>query len=295
MTFEALYLYRDVIAAGSFSSGAASRRVSQSAASQTVRQLEHELGVKLIDRTQRPFTVTPEGRKFYDASVALIDQYEKARAEVARQGESVEGTARVAVIYSVGLQDMGYYTQKFNARYPQARIRMAFLHPNEVVEAVVNDAADLGILSFPPALRSLEVIAWREEPMVFVCRPDHRLARRRMVMAKDMASEKFIAFDKNLTIRKAIDKALRKRGVRVNVAMEFDNIETIKQAIVTQPGVGILPKPSVSQEIEKGTMAAVPIEMTELVRPVGIIHRKGKLLTPAAAKLLEFLQIERQR
>jgi DNA-binding transcriptional LysR family regulator len=295
MTFEALYLYRDVVAAGSFSSGAANRRVSQSAASQTVRQLEHELGVKLIDRTQRPFTVTPEGRKFFEASIQLIGQYEKARAEIGRQRESVEGTARVAVIYSVGLQDMGYYTQRFNARYPHAKIRMAFLHPREVVEAVVNDTADIGILSFPPSLRSLEVVAWREEPMVFVCEPAHRLARKRLVLARDLVSEKFIAFDKNLAIRKAIDKALRRRGVRVDVAMEFDNIETIKQAIVTQPGVGILPRPSVSQEIERGAMAAVPIEMVELVRPIGIIHRRGKLLNPAAAKLLEFLHMERQR
>jgi DNA-binding transcriptional LysR family regulator len=295
MTFDALYLYRDVIASGSFSAGAASRRVSQSAASQTVRQLEHELGVKLIDRTQRPFTVTPEGRKFFEASIQLIGQYEKARAEIARQGEAVEGTARVAVIYSVGLHDMGYYTQRFNARYPRAKIRMAFLHPNEVVEAVVNDTADIGILSFPPALRSLEVIAWREEPMVFVCEPRHRLARRRVVSAEEMAGERFIAFDKNLPIRKAIDKALRKRGVKVEIAMEFDNIETIKQAIVTQPGVSILPQPSVSQEIERGAVAAVPLDMAELVRPVGIIHRRGKLLNPAAARMLEFLHMERSR
>ncbi|HEX4996820.1 MAG TPA: LysR family transcriptional regulator [Terriglobia bacterium] len=295
MTFDALYLYRDVIAARSFSAGAASRGVSQSAASQTVRQLEHELGVKLIDRTQRPFTVTPEGQKFFEASVALIDQLEKAKAEISRQRESVEGTARVAVIYSVGLQAMGYYTQRFNARYPHAKVRMAFLHPREVVEAVVNDTADLGILSFPPQLRSLEVIEWREEPMVFVCRPDHPLARKKVVAAREMAEERFIAFDKNLPVRKAIDKALRRRGVRVQVAMEFDNIETIKQAIVTQPGVSILPEPSVSQEIEYKSLAAVPTEMKDLARPIGIIHRRGKLLTPAAAKLLEFLASERQR
>jgi DNA-binding transcriptional LysR family regulator len=72
--------------------------VSQSAASQTVSQLERELEVKLIDRKKRPFEVTPEGKKFLESCLALIAQYEKARSELAKHREALEGTARVAVI-----------------------------------------------------------------------------------------------------------------------------------------------------------------------------------------------------
>jgi DNA-binding transcriptional LysR family regulator len=295
VTFDALYLFRDVVLTGSFSGGAASRKVSQSAASQTVSQLERELEVKLIDRKKRPFEVTPEGKKFLESCLALIAQYEKARSELAKHREALEGTARVAVIYSVGLQDMGYYVQRFDVRHPRAKIRLAFLHPNEVIEAVMNDQADLGILSFPLAPRALGVIPWREEPMVFVCPPRHPLARKKLVTSADLAGHSFIAFDRNLAIRKAIDKAFRRRGVRVDVAMEFDNIETIKQAIVTERGVSVLPKPSVSREVENGAVAAVPLDMPELVRPIGIVHRRHKQLNPTAAKLLEFLQSERGR
>jgi len=72
--------------------------------------------------------------------------------------------------------------------------------------------------------------------------------------------------------------------------MEFDNIETIKQAIAIQSGVSILPRTSVSREIENGMVAAVALDMHELVRPIGIIHRRQKLLTPITDKLIEFLQ-----
>ena len=290
MNLETLSLYCDVIRSGSFSLGAAQHRISQSAASQAVRQLDEELGAQLIDRTKRPFMVTPEGRKFFEACLSLLDQYEKVKAEITDQRELVGGTVRVAVIYSVGLQDMGFYTQQFNTRYPHAKIRLAFLHPHEVTEAVINDQADLGILSFPTTHRSLSIIPWHDEPMVFVCHRSHPLARKKLVGAKEIVSEKFIAFDRNLAIRKAIDRSLRQRGVKVNVAMEFDNIETIKQAIAIQSGVSILPKPSVTREIENGMVFAVPMDMPELVRPIGIIHRRQKLLTPIANKLLEFLQ-----
>jgi DNA-binding transcriptional LysR family regulator len=290
MNLETLSLYCDVIRSGSFSLGAAAHRISQSAASQAVRQLEDELGAQLIDRTKRPFMVTPEGKKFFDACLTLLDGFDKAKAEISQQKTMVGGTVRVAVIYSVGLQDMGFYTQQFTTRYPQAKIRLAYLHPNAVVEAIINDEADLGILSFPIPHRSLMIIPWHDEPMVLACHRTHPLAKKRVVSAKDLVDEKFVAFEKNLPIRKAIDKALRQRGGKIDPAMEFDNIETIKQAIVINSGVSILPRPSISREIENGLVAAVPLDMPELVRPIGIIHRRQKLLTATAAKFLEFLQ-----
>jgi len=290
MNIETLSLYCEVIRSGSFSLGAQAHRISQSAASQAVRQLEEELGTKLIDRTKRPFMVTREGRKFFEGCQSLLEQYQKIKAEITEQRETLGGDVRVAVIYSVGLHDMGFYTQQFTARYPQSKIRLAFLHPHEVVDAVISDEADLGILSFPTAHRSLTVIPWHDETMVFVCHRTHPLARKKIVNAREIAGEKFIAFDKNLAIRKAIDRALRQRAVKPDAVMEFDNIETIKQAIAIQSGVSILPKSSVSREIENGILAAVPVDMPELLRPIGIIHRRQRLLTPVASRLIEFLQ-----
>ena len=293
MNLDTLSLYCDVIRSGSFSLGAANHRISQSAASQAVRQLEEEVGAQLIDRTKRPFMVTPEGRKFFEACLILLENFEKAKAEITSQRTLVSGVVRVAVIYSVGLHDMGIYCQQFTTRYPQAKIRLAYLHPHEVVEAVINDEADLGILSFPTPHRSLTIVPWHSEPMVFVCHRSHPLAKRKAVSYRDLEGESFAAFDRSLSIRRAIDKALRQRGVNINVAMEFDNIETIKHAITIQSGVSILPQPSVIREVESGILAAIPLDMPELVRPIGIIYRRQKLLTPTADKLLEFLQSQK--
>lgn len=294
MNLDTLSLYCDVIRSGSFSLGAASHRISQSAASQAVRQLEEELGAQLIDRTKRPFMVTPEGKKFFEACVVLLDNFEKAKAEITSQRTLVSGAVRVAVIYSVGLHDMGIYSQQFTQRYPHAKIRLAYLHPHEVVDAVINDEADLGILSFPAPHRSLTIVPWHSEPMVFVCHRSHHLAKRKIVSCNDIEGESFIAFDRSLSIRKAIDKAMRQHGVNVNMVMEFDNIETIKHAITLQSGVSILPEPSVLRDVESGILAAIPTDMSDLVRPVGIIHRRQKLLTPTAQTLLEFLQNQKE-
>lgn len=290
VNLDALKLYCDVVRLRSFSRGAAANTVSQSAASQAIQQLEAELDAALLDRSRRPLLPTEQGQAFYDACRTLLQGFEKARAELAAARERVEGTVRVAAIYSVGLHDMSRHMQPFMAAYPLARVRLECLHPHKVVEAVLEDEADVGILSYPTATRTLTVVPLRREPMVLVAHPAHRLARRRSVDPAELQGEKFVAFDRDLAIRKAIDRALRQHDVRVEVVMEFDNVETIKQAIGINAGVSILPRPTVLNESGMRTLAAVPLGLPALVRPIGIIHRRGRRLTPVVARFIEQLQ-----
>ena len=290
MNLDTLRLYCDVVRLRSFSRGAAANSVSQSAASQAIQQLEAELDVALLDRSRRPPQATEEGRGFYEACRTLLQGFDKARADLAASRQRVEGTVRVAAIYSVGLHDMSRHMQPFMAAYPQARVLLECLHPHKVVEVVVNDEADVGILSYPSATRALTVLPLRSEPMALVAHPSHRLARRRLVSAADLNGEKFVAFDHDLPIRKAIDRALKQHGVKVEVVMEFDNVETIKQAIGINAGVGILPRPTVLKEIGIRTLAAAPLAIAGLARPIGIIHRRGKRLTPAVAAFIDLLR-----
>ena len=290
VNLETLQLYCDIARFRSFSRGASANGVSQSAASQAIRQLESDLDVRLLDRSKRPFAVTREGRLFYEGCRDLLQAYEKVRARVASARSSLSGPVRVAAIYSVGLHDMSRHMQPFMSAYPQAKVHLECLHPHKVVEVVINDEADIGIMSFPPANRALAVIPWRSEKMVLVCHPNHRLAHRRLVHVEDLQAASFVAFDPDLGIRKAIDRALKQRNVKVNVVMEFDNIETIKQAIAIAAGVSILPQPTVLKEVRIRTLAASPLDIPGLVRPVGVIYRRQKPLTPIVARFIESLQ-----
>jgi len=286
---ESLRLYCDVVRLRSFSRAAEAAFVSQSAASQAIQQVEQHLGVTLIDRTKRPFVVTPEGEAFYASCRTLLDGWEQAKADIGAVKARVDGPVRVAAIYSVGLHDVSRHMQRFMSVHPGARVVLECLHPQKVVEAVVRDEADVGIMSYPPANRALTVVPLRQEPMAFVCHPGHPLARRRVVLPAQIDGEAFVAFDRELTIRRAIDRALRQHSVRVDIRMEFDNIETIKQAIMIRAGVSILPRHTVQMEAGLRTLAVVPLGIPDLVRPVGIIHRRQKPLTPTASRFIEHL------
>jgi DNA-binding transcriptional LysR family regulator len=290
MHLETLRLYADVVRHRSFSRGAEENFVSQSAASQAVAQLEAQLGVTLIDRTKRPLVVTPEGAKFHATCREILERWDQARAEVGSVKAQLDGTVRVAAIYSVGLHDVSRHMQRFHGLYPAARVLLDCLHPHKVVEAVTSGDADVGIMSYPPSSRSLSIVPLRDEPMAFVSHPSHRLARRRTIRAAELTGEPFVAFDPELTIRKAIDRALRQANVKVNIVMAFDNIETIKQAVIIAAGVTILPRHTVQNEVGVGALSVVPLAIPDLVRPVGIIHRRQKPLSPTVERFVQFLK-----
>lgn len=289
MHLETLRLYCDVVRHRSFSRGAEDNFVTQSAASQAVAQLEAQLGVRLIDRSKRPFVVTAEGAAFYDSCREILEGWDRAKAAAGATRARVGGTVRVAAIYSVGLHDVSRHMQRFMSLYPETRVLLECLHPQKVVEAVLNDEADVGIMSYPPTNRALSVVPLREEPMAFVCHPSHRLADSTLVRASDLAGEPFVAFDAELAIRKAIDRALRQVNVRVNAVMAFDNIETIKQAVIIDAGVTILPRHTVQGEVGVGALRAVPLDIA-LYRPVGLIHRRHKAMSQAVTRFIDLLK-----
>lgn len=292
MHIKSLKVFCDVVRRRSFSRAARENELSQSGASQLVQQLEERLGVKLIDRSKRPFVLTPEGEVFYDGCRSLVERYDVLEDRVRKLHEEVEGRVRVASIYSVGLHHMSRHIQEFLTRHPKSNVRLEYLHPHRVYEAVEGDTADLGIVSYPKASRTMRAIRWRIEPMALVCSPRHRLAGRDRVSLDELHGENVVNFDSDLTIRREIDAVLQAHGVEVRVAMEFDNIETIKRAIEIDAGIGLLPIPTVMREAEAGTLCVVPLATDELVRPLGIIFRRGKEQSSTTRRFMELLQAQ---
>ena len=289
MHLKSLKVFCDVVSRRSFSRAAEENGISQSGASQMVNHLEEHLGVKLIDRTKRPFVLTPEGEAYYDGCRKLVRRYFALEEEVKTLHEEVAGRVSVASIYSIGLSHMNSFVQSFLRKHPKANVRLQYQHPHRVYELVESDQVDLGLVSYPRSSRTLKATAWREEPMVVVCSPRHKLAGRRDVSLSDLHGCDLVAFDANLEIRQEIDRALSDSGAEVRVAMEFDNTETIKRAVEIDAGLSILPRPTVDREVESGALIALPLAGATLNRPIGILQRRGKELGKTATRFMQLL------
>jgi len=290
MAHESLKLFRDIAQTRSFSKGAALSSVSQSAASQQVQELERELGVELLDRSTRPLVVTAAGNLYSEFCRDVLRRREEFNVAIDRMKQEVEGTVRVASIYSIGLSEMVQLEQEFGRRLPDARLEVEYLRPEKVYSSVLSDAADLGLVSYPESSREITVLPWRREEMVVAASPHHPLAQAsRTVDLSDLDGVDFIGFDDDLPIARDIDRFLNTQGIKVNITLHFDNIQMIKEAVAHRVGVSIMPARIMKDEIAQGRLVAIPIAAPELYRPLGIIHRKKKRFYPVAQAFLELL------
>jgi DNA-binding transcriptional LysR family regulator len=290
MQIEALKIYCDVARFRSFSRGAEANDVLQSSASQAVQNIEEDLGVSLIDRSCRPWELTEEGKLFYDGCREVLEKYEDVIARVKHVRASGNSVIRVAAIYSVNMRDMTQRVQDFSRSHPDARVEVEYAHPDRVLERVLNDEVELGIISYPEERRGLTVLPWREQEMVLVCPPQHRLAKLKSVEVKQLRNEIFVGFDTDLVIAKKIERFLKDQGVEPNVTVRFDNIEAAKRAVEAGSGIAILPLPTLEHELQLGMLSAVPLANGRFTRPLGIIHRKGRKFYPNTEAFIEVLK-----
>jgi DNA-binding transcriptional LysR family regulator len=290
VNLKSLKVFCDIVARRSFSRAAEVNGISQSGASQVISQLEGRLGVQLIERSKRPLAPTREGQVFYDGCRKLIARYEALEDEVRTLHEEVAGRVRVAAIYSVGLHHMSRSVQEFMTRHPKANVRLEYLHPERVLELVEQGQADIGIVSYPRSTRAIEAEPWREEPLVLACAPSSAFAGRVQLSLAELDGQRMVGFDPGLVIRHEVDRVIAAHGAEPDVVMEFDNIETIKRAVEIDAGVALLPEPTLGRELAAGTLCAVRISGDELVRPLGIIHARGKPLGPTARRFVDLLR-----
>ncbi len=161
---------------------------------------------------------------------------------------------------------------------------------NQVYEDVLGNVVDLGLIAYPVRDAKLETVPLRKDPLVVICHPQHPLAKLKAVKVKGLSGQKFVGFERDIPTRKALDKMFKDHGVSVEHVMEFDNVETVKRAVEIDSGIAIVPQETIRQEVTNQTLAAVRLDDGEFFRPLGLIYKKNKVLSPAIKQFIALLK-----
>lgn len=291
MNTDVMRTFCDLVDTGSFSKAAEANYISQSAVSQQLAKLERDLSTQLISRGGGLVEPTEAGKAFYRGAKEILRRHEQLLGEVRSAADAIRGVIRVGTIYSVGFYLLDPYVRKFLRAHPEVNLHVEYTHWTRVYSAVISGEMDLGVVAYPERHRSIEIVPLAEEEMVMICAPDHRLADRRKVEPADLNGEPFVAFETGIPTRRHIDRILRKEHVRVNVAMEFDNIELLKRAVEINAGIGILPRDNIEREVAGGYLKfARFVRRDPWMRPLGILRRRGKTPGPAERMFLGILR-----
>ncbi|MBI5383374.1 MAG: LysR family transcriptional regulator [Verrucomicrobia bacterium] len=290
MQIESLKMFCDLAETESFTKAAQINKVTQSAVSQQVSSMERQFKSLLVERSKKQFRLTREGQVLYDYSKQVIQTYDSLLSKLQEIKDIISGNIRVATVYSIGLHDLPSYLKKYLKAYPTVNVHVEYRRSNEVYEDVLGNVADLGLVAFPQKTNNVEIVPLHKFEMVLICHPQHPLASKKSLKLKDVVGQKFIGFESDMPTRKAIDKIFREHSLAVQYVMEFDNVETVKQAVEIDAGVAIVPRSTVVQELANRSLVAVKFDGVDMDRPWALLYKKNKVLSPAVKQFIAVLK-----
>ena len=292
MQIDSLKVFCDLAETESFTKSAQINGVTQSAVSQQISSLERQFKTLLIERSKKKFRLTREGELLYQYSKRIIETFNELYFKIDELKNVISGSIRVATIYSIGLHELPSHLKKYLRAHPTVNVHVEYLRYNQVYEDVIGNVVDIGLVAFPSKDHRLEVVSLRKDRMVLIVNPSHPQARMQTIRINALNDQKFVGFEPDIPTRRAIDKVLKEKNVEVKYVMEFDNVETVKRAVEIDAGLAIVPKGTVIQEVEKGTLAALEFEDADFSRPLAVLYKKNKVLSPAMKEFINTLKAD---
>lgn len=283
-----LRAYLAVADLGSFRAASDAMHLSQSALSRRVDKLEDALGVKLFERTTRKVELTTIGRGFVPKARNVLNELESALLGVQDVAEKISGEVTIACVPSAVAYFLPAVIQQYHATYPRIRIRVIDESSSVILTSVARGEADFGLTYIGTQDADIEFHSLLRESFVVALRRDHPLARKRKLAWSDLAGHDFISLAQGSGNRFLMDQALANSPDRPRWFCEVQHVPALVSLIEAGVGIGVVPQLAMPPK-GHAVLSTVPLVDPEISREIGLIHRRGRALSPVAQLLFDLL------
>lgn len=280
VTLRQLRVFIEVARLQSFSRAGEVVGLTQSAVSRCVRELEGEIGLKLIDRTTREVQLTDVGGNLVASVSRLLGDLDDALREIREIGEQRRGRVVVAASPTLACRLMPRVLASCGERFPHIALGLRDDVQSDVVRKVRSGEVDFGVVIGPFAADDLLSEPLMTDSFCLVSRDDHPLAARPEVGWADLEGEKLVMLDYASGSRPIIDAVMHEHGVSATVVQELGHSATVFGLV--EAGIGVSVLPWLALPLPAGAALAARRLVPRAERTVELVRRRDRSLSPAA-------------
>lgn len=286
-----LALFQAVARAGSISRGAEIMRVSQPAVSKQIAELEDSLGVRLLERQHRGCRLTEAGAILADyASRWRTVEHEAERAMAEYRGLK-RGRLAVGASMTIGGYLLPAAIAEFHRRFPEIELQLEIANTPNIQQALLNGSIELGLTEGPIENDELESTVFFQDELVAVAAPGHHLLKKKNVSARDLGREPFIQREEGSGTRAVVERALRRKGLKIKPLLSLASPEAIKNMVAAGLGITIVSRLIVELELQTGSLRTIPVKDLTILRPLHLQRVQHRSQSPSAIKFLDVLKM----
>ena len=277
-----------VVEYGSLTRAAEALNISQSAASRDVQELERQLGLALLERRPRGVVPTAAGQELAAHARKIFALEQLAEASLGELRGLQKGKLAIGASSTIGIYMLPELIGDYHRRYPGIEIFLDIGNTQQIVDHLLEHRLDVAYVEGPVEQAGLQPLPWREDELVLIAAPDHRLAQRQRIEGRDLASAPFVLREAGSGTREVMEQALAARGIAVEVVMELGSTEAVKQAVAAGLGVSIVSRFTIQLELAVRRLVALPIADLTIRRRLARIQMPDR---PSSRALEAWLQV----
>jgi len=294
MNIEHLKTFQEIARLGSFSEVAKKLHISQPAVSFQVQRLEMELGVQLIDRSQKTAVLTEAGKRLLQFAETVELEREKLQHDLEQMREEVAGELRLAASTIPGEYILPGLLSKFKKMHPAVTVQVDVSDSMAVINGVRNGDYEAGFCGTTPEAKDLEFFKIASDEIVLIVPAEHPFANKTVISPGDLAGEPFIFREATSGTQRSQEKLLGKAGFDVNKIkpqLILGSTQAVISAVASGAGIAFVS----SLAIKSGCSPAVkqiPVRGLRLDRDFYYIYRRDKAASRIYEEFRSFLQID---
>ncbi len=281
MDFDQLQAFLEVARLKSFSRAALQLFRTQPAVSAQIRQLEEEVGARLFDRSPGRVALTEAGRLFHGTAQQLLRLRQEGIQAIGDLGQRPRGELHIAANEGSCLHVLPEVFAAFKRQNPDVQVRIRRGEHNEILEAVLENRVDFGVVSLPVGDARLKVVPLHRDELLVALAPRHPLAKRGKPLDPAEIAKEPLLLPRSGQTREAIEELLGGQGA-LQVSMELDSTELLKGFAAAGLGLAFVARTLAAAEAQAGELALLPIAGRQLYRDLGLIFRRDRALGRAA-------------
>ena len=290
MNLKHLSYFVDISKRESFTKAADDIYVSQSALSKSVKSLEQELNVTLIDRTSKSFNLTEEGRTLYVEGEKLLQYIDESQYEIIEKIHRSRRRLRIGVPPVISTVYFSQLLFRFIKQYPNIELEISEVGANIVQNQINAGNIDIGVVILPIInTDNYHIIPAMSSDNALIVNKDHPLASRDEVDFKELEHEDFLILDRTYMLHDRIIKNCEIAGFYPHITTESSQWDFLAEMVAYNQGISILPVPIMKRFYSSDRIKMIRLKEPEFPWNIAMIFKKEKLITAQMEEFIHFV------
>jgi DNA-binding transcriptional LysR family regulator len=283
----------------SFSKAADDLFLTQPTVSGHILSLEQFLSLRLFDRASREIRLTKSGEVFREYASKILSLRKDLLNALSEFSQGIRGELSLGTSTIPGEYLLPGLIGDFKREHPSFVISLKIADTKEVIQFVLQDHVEFGIIGARLNHPSLHYEKFEEDEIVIVAPTGHPLTRNKKVTLDQLLKEPWIIREEGSGTRIAVEKALRRKGKSLkqfNVVMEMGSTSSVKEGVKAKLGLAFISGRAAEGEVRQGSLSRIDVEGFEPIsRQIYIVTHRRRTLSPMGTEFLRFLRRKKEK